>query len=358
MEMEAPAVVRSMVSVAPKVAVVEAMEVVDEDEYKIVDIISIEQRFGWNDRWLVRWQACKKSYTNFEPRVKIPADMLEVFEQKRMAIFNTELEPLLAGSSAPSGVVGLTVSESDALEGKTMQCGHYYSFVKTTGVHWHKCDDDRVAKVRVDEVLAAKAYLLFYKRVETPTTARGKRRGLDGANVERRHAERKPRPAGARGNGRDGTCALRHAQCPRHAHGARSAPAQRGTPLRGGIESAGHEMDEGAAEDMVVEEEQPEDEDENEDVEGREFENEGEGEDEDVGEDVGEGEGEGDTMQDEPKDPDMVENLNCDLVRLYAARMTTLRGSQNGASGQLARDSACGSIDRNCSRPRARNHPE
>ena len=40
-------------------------------------------------------------------------------------------------------------------------------------------------------------------------------------------------------------------------------------------------MDEGAAEDMVVEEEQPEDEDENEDVEGREFENEGEGEDED-----------------------------------------------------------------------------
>ena len=107
-------------------------------------------------------------------------------------------------------------------------------------------------------------------------------------------------------------------------------------------------MDEGAAEDMVVEEEQPEDEDENEDVEGREFENEGEGEDEDVGE----GEGEGDTMQDEPKDPDMVENLNCDLVRLYAARMTTLRGSQNGASGQLARDSACGSIDRNCSRPR------
>ena len=115
MEMEAPAVVRSMVSVAPKVAVVEAMEVVDEDEYKIVDIISIEQRFGWNDRWLVRWQACKKSYTNFEPRVKIPADMLEVFEQKRMAIFNTELEPLLAGSSAPSGVVGLTVSDSDAL---------------------------------------------------------------------------------------------------------------------------------------------------------------------------------------------------------------------------------------------------
>ena len=84
-------------------------------------------------------------------------------------------------------------------------------------------------------------------------------------------------------------------------------------------------MDEGAAEDMVVEEEQPEDEDENEDVEGREFENEGEGEDEDVGEDVGEGEGEGDTMQDEPKDPDMVANLNCDLVRLYAARMTTLR---------------------------------
>ena len=54
------------------------------------------------------------------PRHEIPSALLEAYEEKRMKAFNAKLEPLLAasataaGSSAASGVIGLTVRESDA----------------------------------------------------------------------------------------------------------------------------------------------------------------------------------------------------------------------------------------------------
>jgi hypothetical protein len=83
------------------------------------EILESNERPGHEARWLVKWEGLGRAHATWEPRRKIPSELLEAFEQKRMATFNAELEPLLAsapaaGSSAASGVVGLTVRESDA----------------------------------------------------------------------------------------------------------------------------------------------------------------------------------------------------------------------------------------------------
>ena len=61
-------------------------------------------------------------------------------ERVELAPFCTEAYNASAGDTAYE-LYALIVHE-----GKTMQYGHYYCFVKTAGVHWHKCNDDKVAK--------------------------------------------------------------------------------------------------------------------------------------------------------------------------------------------------------------------
>jgi hypothetical protein len=69
-------------------------------------------------RWLVKRAGINGAH--WAPRHEIPSTLLEAYEEKRMTAFNAKLEPLLAasataaGSSAASGVIGLTVRESDA----------------------------------------------------------------------------------------------------------------------------------------------------------------------------------------------------------------------------------------------------
>ena len=65
-------------------------------------------------------------------------------------------------------------------KGTTVRGGHYYNFVKSTGGHWHKCNDAEITGVDVREVLRANAYLLFYKRVEAPTVGAGGAVGASG----------------------------------------------------------------------------------------------------------------------------------------------------------------------------------
>lgn len=40
--------------------------------------------------------------------------------------------------------------------------GHYISYVKSLN-DWYKCNDSKVTKTRVEEVLKEQAYMLFYK---------------------------------------------------------------------------------------------------------------------------------------------------------------------------------------------------
>jgi hypothetical protein len=69
-------------------------------------------------RWLVKWQGLPLSQASWEPRNRIPAEMLDAFELQRQTAFNEDLEPLLvsapAGSSDASGVVALGVDAAEA----------------------------------------------------------------------------------------------------------------------------------------------------------------------------------------------------------------------------------------------------
>jgi hypothetical protein len=54
--------------------------------------------------------------------------------------------------------------------GHSMHSGHYFCFVKAANGHWFLCDDNHVASVGERNVLAQKAYILFY--IKQQATAR------------------------------------------------------------------------------------------------------------------------------------------------------------------------------------------
>ncbi|KAL4424055.1 hypothetical protein ABPG75_001356 [Micractinium tetrahymenae] len=48
--------------------------------------------------------------------------------------------------------------------GHSVHSGHYYSYVRAPNGIWHICDDTHVAQVAERQVMAQKAYILFYKK--------------------------------------------------------------------------------------------------------------------------------------------------------------------------------------------------
>ena len=48
--------------------------------------------------------------------------------------------------------------------GESVQCGHYFSFVKHKDNQWIKLDDDQCSPVPPSKVLEQDAYMLFYSR--------------------------------------------------------------------------------------------------------------------------------------------------------------------------------------------------
>lgn len=50
--------------------------------------------------------------------------------------------------------------------GYSCNSGHYFCFVRNSNNHWYRMDDERVAPVPVNQVLAQNAYILFYVKTE------------------------------------------------------------------------------------------------------------------------------------------------------------------------------------------------
>ena len=57
--------------------------------------------------------------------------------------------------------------------GSTLYSGHYYSFVKAADGRWYEMNDSSVQRRTVEEVLAQKAYILFYTRKVIDTGVKG-----------------------------------------------------------------------------------------------------------------------------------------------------------------------------------------
>jgi ubiquitin C-terminal hydrolase len=56
-------------------------------------------------------------------------------------------------------------------EGASANAGHYYCYVRASSGVWHKLDDDHVSVVSASKVLAQKAYMLFYQRLDRKVQA-------------------------------------------------------------------------------------------------------------------------------------------------------------------------------------------
>ncbi|OQV22134.1 Glutamyl-tRNA(Gln) amidotransferase subunit B, mitochondrial [Hypsibius exemplaris] len=67
--------------------------------------------------------------------------------------------------------------------GSSAHSGHYYSFVKSAGNTWYRMDDTTVSPSGVANVLAQRAYLLFYTRDASRDTANAIIRGLNPQNA-------------------------------------------------------------------------------------------------------------------------------------------------------------------------------
>lgn len=49
-------------------------------------------------------------------------------------------------------------------EGKSIDVGHYTSFIRHTKNYWIKCDDQNITNYSLDRVLKSEGYLLFYQK--------------------------------------------------------------------------------------------------------------------------------------------------------------------------------------------------
>jgi len=76
--------------------------------------------------------------------------------------------------------------------GKNSHSGHYIAYVRNVAKNeWWKMDDARVSRVPKDEVVAAEAYMLFYRVVDHPVSIRLRKMELAARQVILRAAEEK-----------------------------------------------------------------------------------------------------------------------------------------------------------------------
>jgi len=95
----------------------------------------------------------------------------------RMVRFDTVLD-LGAYMSERSGGGGEVKVEYELCgvlvhAGSTLYSGHYYSFVKAADGRWYEMNDSSVQRRTVEEVLAQKAYILFYTKKVIDTGVKG-----------------------------------------------------------------------------------------------------------------------------------------------------------------------------------------
>ncbi|CAI2361372.1 unnamed protein product [Moneuplotes crassus] len=78
-------------------------------------------------------------------------------------------------------------------EGKNSHCGHYTSFIKSFNGKWYHCDDCRVCKIRNEAPVknSAKAYILFYRLIDSCREAIGAPRKISTASTQIANIEEK-----------------------------------------------------------------------------------------------------------------------------------------------------------------------
>ena len=96
----------------------------------------------------------------------------------RMVRFDTVLDigEYMSERGGGSGVEAKVEYELYAVlvhAGSTLYSGHYYSFVKAADGRWYEMNDSSVQRRTVEEVLAQKAYILFYTKKVIDTAAKG-----------------------------------------------------------------------------------------------------------------------------------------------------------------------------------------
>ena len=94
----------------------------------------------------------------------------------RMVRFDTVLDISQYMSEAGGGGAGKVEYELYCVlvhAGSTLYSGHYYSFVKAADGRWYEMNDSTVQRRTVEEVLAQKAYILFYNKTVVDTGVKG-----------------------------------------------------------------------------------------------------------------------------------------------------------------------------------------
>ena len=105
----------------------------------------------------------------------------------RMVKFETVLD-VGQYMSEPGGAVVYELYGVLVHAGSTLYSGHYYSFVKAADGRWYEMNDSSVQPRRLEEVLAQKAYILFYTKKHVDTGVKGAAAAA-GVTVEKQPVE-------------------------------------------------------------------------------------------------------------------------------------------------------------------------